>query len=163
MSRDSSSKLLSIVNSETPADVFLYVVTVKWEDLTYSRFVRNYEDIISRGNTFTASSFEIALPEEPLDTIPTIKFRFGVSEKVPLQRLITATQLPELTLEVVLASNPDIVEVGPFTFDMRGFSINGVIVDVEAGFEPFLDLSVPQLKYTPMLFPGLFEHVRGDD
>lgn len=163
MSRSSSNKLLSIVNSDTPNDIFLFLVEVDWKDGTFSRYVKNYENITSRFNVYEAASFEITLPEEPDGNIPTVNFTFGVNEYNALSKLRTATQTPELKLEVVLATDPNIVEIGPFTFDMKGFNISGNAVRVEAGFEPLLDLVVPQIKYTPTLFPGLFEQVRGEN
>jgi hypothetical protein len=162
MSRDSSNKLLSIVNADTPNDVFLFLVSVQWEDGSYSRYVKNYEDIISRGNVYKAGSFSISLPEEPDGNIPTVKFSFNVTELQMLSKLRTDNEVPELTLEVALASDPNIVEVGPFVFDIKGFRVNGPSVEVEAGFEPLLELSVPQIKYSPLLFPGLYSHVRGE-
>lgn len=162
MSRDSSNKLLSIVNADSPNDIFLYLVTVAWEDGSYSRYVKNYESITSRGNVYSPSSFEISLPAEPDGNIPTINFSFGVDNYGALEKLRSSTKQADLTLEVVLASDPNTVEIGPFTFQIKGFSVTGNAVQVEAGFEPFLDLALPQIRYNPLLFPGLFEHVRGD-
>ncbi len=161
MSRDSSNKLLQIVNSETPTDVFLYLVSVKFADSTILRYVKNHVNVVSRGHTYVASNFNITLPEEVGDSLPSVNMEFSVNEYDSLARLIMSQKSPELTLEVVLASDPSVVENGPFSFEIRGFSAAGNSVKLEAGFEPFLDLSIPQMKYTPTLFPGLFQHVRG--
>lgn len=165
MSRGSSNKLLSIVNAETPNDIFLHLVTVEWPDNTVNRFVKNAEPVNSRGETYQASSFEIQLPEEPEDTVPTLTFQFSVSDTQIIQKLRQSdgNALPILTLEVVLASDPNIVEMGPFTFEIRKYQNQGVAVAVEAGFEPILDFALPQLAYNPSVTPGLFKNVTSAD
>lgn len=157
MSRGSSNKFLTTIAEEQPDDIFLHLITVDWPDNTTNRYVKNYEDVISRGNTYSASSFNVTLPEEPSDSIPSVTFQFGVGERTIVRKLREADGRPILTLELVLASDPDIVEMGPFTFDVRRYNTQGVSVSVEAGFEPYLDFAVPQFRYSPQLFPGLFK------
>lgn len=158
--RDSSNKLLTIVSSETPNDVFLFLITIEYPNGVKERFVKNFEDVSSRQQTYRAASFEITMPEEPEDSVPTMNFAFSVAERDALRELRESTDLPMLTLEIVLSSDPNVVEVGPFVFDVRSFQVQGVSVRVEAGFEPMLDLAVPQMSYDPNLFPGLFKDVR---
>ena len=162
MSRGSSNKLLELVSSDTPNDIFLHLVTVFWPDNTEDRYVKNYEDVTSRGNNYQAASFNINLPAEPEDEVPTINLQFSIAERTIVRKLRESTTPPTLRLEVVLASDPDIVEVGPFDFDLRRFDSQGMNVSVEAGFEPILDLALPQLTYNPILFAGLFKSVRSD-
>ena len=159
MSRGVSNNLLEIVNSEETATAFLHLVTIFWKDGSVDRFVKNFKPIVSRGAFYQASSFSIALPEEPDDTIPTLRFQFSVSEKTILNKLRDESESPLVRLEVVLHQNTDIVEIGPFDFDVKDFQIQGASVIVEAGFEPILDLAIPQVSYTPNLFPGLFKNV----
>lgn len=157
--RGSSNKFLSIINSRTPNDVFLFLVTVTYPDNSVERFVKNYEPITSRGETYQPVSFEVNLPEEPEDSVPTVNFAFAVTETSALRKLRQSTDLPKLKLEMVLASDPDVVEMGPYEFSIRSFSVEGVAVNVEAGFFPILDLAIPQLTYNPILFRGLFKDV----
>jgi len=157
MSRGLRDSFLTLVNDETPNDIFLHLITVSWADNTYSRYVKNFEDVVSRGDTYKAGSFSIQLPEEPEDSIPTITVGFSATEEDIVHRIRNETSPPALKLELVLASDPDYVEVGPFDFDVRSVRVRGIEVNVEAGFEPILDLVIPQITYSPKAFPGLFK------
>ena len=159
MSRNSSEKLLGIVNKENPDDIFLHLVTIDWPDGSVDRYVKDNVDTTSRGNNYQAAAFNIQVPEEPEDSTPKLTFQFSLADRVIINKLRTATEPPILTLEIVLGSDPNIVEMGPFTFDLRKYQNQGVSVSVEAGFEPILDFAVPQITYSPTYFPGLFKAV----
>lgn len=163
MSRGSSNNFLNVVNADQPNDIFIHLVTVFWPDNSVDRYAKNYEPVTSRTNTYDASAFEINLPEEPTDSVPTIRMDFTASDRTVLRKLVEATESPLVRLEVVLASDTDIVEMGPFDFDVKEFQIQGPAVSVELGFEPILDLAIPQISYTPTLFPGLYSNVTAND
>ena len=163
MPRGASENLLSVANSEFPQDPFIHLVTVEWPDGETTRFAKNYEDIVSRGNTYSASAFRVKLPEEPEDSIPKITFEFSIAETELVEKLRLAPEPPTLSLEIVLGNDPDTVEMGPFKFDVRSFRGQGVGFEVEAGFEPVLDHAIPQISYTPVLFPGISKRITALD
>lgn len=156
--RGASQNFISIISENTPNDVFLHLVSVTWDDGEVSRWVKNYEGITSRGDYYTPSSFNVTLPSDPGDEIPTLNFSFALGDKITMRRLRNSTVRPTLRLEIVLASDPNIVELGPFDFDIRDFDMKGDAVVVKAGYEPLLDYEIPQLSYSPPMFPGLFSN-----
>lgn len=159
MSRGSSDNFLSVINNEYPNDIFIHLVTVFWPDGSTSYYAKNYEPVTSRGQSFQEAGFKINLPEEPTDSVPTLRMNFNIGERTLPNKLLDSVEPPLVRFEIVLASDPDIVELGPFDFDVREFEAQGTSVSVEVGFEPILDLSIPQIAYTPTLMPGLFKSV----
>lgn len=163
MSRGASETLLASVNSEFTNEAFIHLVTVFWDDNTEDRFAKNYEIVTSRGSEYGPSSFTINIPEEVSDDVPTLRMEFGLNESTIINKLNNSTNPPLVRFEIVLGSDPDVVELGPFDFDVREYQTQGASVTVEMGFEPILDLAVPQLTFTPAAFPGLFKDVSAGD
>ena len=158
MSRGSSNKFLQVINAEFTNDGLVRLVTVNWPDGTTDRFAKNYESVFSRGNLFKPGSFSAAIPEEPEDDVPSIEFSFSATETDIVQKLTNSVESPMIRLEIVLESDVDTVEAGPFDFGVNNFQVQGASVRVEAVFEPLLDLAVPQVTFTPTFFPGLFKN-----
>jgi hypothetical protein len=69
-----------------------------------------------------------------------------------VNRVITGT----VRLECVLESDPNVVEYGPFDWQMRESSYNAQQVTVALGYEDTLNQLVPGYLMTPSLFRGLF-------
>ena len=163
MSRGASETLLATVNSEFTNEAFIHLITVFWPDNTEDRFAKNHELVESRGSTFGAASFNINIPEEVDDDVPTLQLDFGLNETTLINKLNASTTPPLVRFEIVLGSDPNTVELGPFDFDVRQYQTQGPRVTVELGFEPVLDLAVPQLTFTPAAFPALFKDVSAGD
>ena len=87
---------------------------------------------------------------------------FPLTERAVFERLRGFNESPTLTLELLLGSDLDTVEHS-FVFDVRDYSAQGGTASVTLGFEPILDLSIPQLNYAPYIVPGLFSNISAAD
>lgn len=157
MSRALSSTARSALYEQTTDEVWLELVTIDHDDLSSSiRLVGNSEDIVSNGNTFTACGFPpIPLPSDGNDVVFVVE---NVSQTI-LQAVRSIVTPLTLTLEIVLASDPDTVEAGPFEFQSRKFTFNQRTIEFSLSYEPLLSEPFPAYTYTPIDYPGLFNAV----
>jgi hypothetical protein len=58
--------------------------------------------------------------------------------------------------ELVLASDPDAVEVGPFSYDVKSVNYNVQYVTMNLEFRDVMNDEFPGLSFTPENTPGLF-------
>lgn len=111
--------------------------------------------VTSRGNDYVFLPLEITLPQAD-DAAPRarITLRDVTREAMPLVRSVTSA--PAVTLELVLASAPNTVEMSVSGLSMRQINydretISAELVADNLALEPF-----PQHSFVPAHFPGLF-------
>lgn len=138
-------------------EVWLQLLTVEHDDIaTPIRLVCNTEDVVSRGDTYTAFPFEISIPATAQETVELVVdnvTRELIEEVRGIDTPLT------LTLEVVLASDPDTVEAGPFAFQSRAVEYDVQRMRFTLAYEPLLQEPFPAYTYTPIEYPGLFQAV----
>lgn len=157
MSRTLSPAAVQAITAQETGEVFLLLLTIDHPDLAQPiRVVRNGEDVTSRGNTYSACAFDVALPDERSDRPPRVQLVLDNVDRAITQALRPLTSPPTVTLEVVLASSPDTVEAGPYEFTVRNVVYDAHVVTAELAYEDVLNLRFPADRFTPNLFPGLF-------
>lgn len=112
--------------------------------------------VISRGTPYIFLPLEIKLPsdEDGAAANAQVVIHNVTRQLTPALRQLTSP--PNVTIEVILASNPNSVEVSFTGFKLNGFTYNSetvsgsLIVDQNTG-EPF-----PRHSFTPNNFPALF-------
>lgn len=136
---------------------FLVLVTfTDPTDGTKYRVVMNTEDVVSRGNTFTACYFEFVMPPDD-DEAPK-----GVSLSVDnvdlgLVGMLRAVTVPIACLiEVVITETPDTVEIALTDLLMREVEWNESTITGKLISDDPLNLQYPGNIYEPRTFPGMF-------
>lgn len=130
------------------------------DEISYDTYTTNDEDIlygvISRSEKYLYIPMQITLPDESDGKAPraTITFHNITGHLTPLIRTISSP-IP-IKIEIILASNPDEVEVSFAELYIMAVSYNkdqvvGEISTMAVDREPF-----PQHNFTPLYFPGLF-------
>jgi len=138
-------------------EVWLQLLTVEHSAIvTPIRIVANTEDVVSRGDTYTAFPFEISIPATSAESVELVVD--NVSRELIEEVRSIDTPLT-LTLEVVLASHPDTVEAGPFAFQSRAVEYDVQRMRFTLAYEPLLSEPFPAYVYTPIEYPGLFQAV----
>ncbi len=107
------------------------------------------------GEPFIHFPFRVTLPDDTEEAVRATLEIDNVDRQI-VQAVRSISSPPTVTLEVVLASTPDVVEAGPFVFELQGARYDAAVVRGELAFEPILDLAVPGDVMSPGLFPGLF-------
>lgn len=138
-------------------EVWLQLLTIEHDDIGIPiRLVANTEDIVSDGNTFTAFPFELAIPATAQESVELIVD--NVTRELIEEVRAIDTPL-DITLEIVLASDPDTVEAGPFVFQSRSVEYDVSRMRFTLAYEPILNEPFPAYDYTPIDYPGLFQAV----
>lgn len=160
MSRDLDQAILDVIYSDGSTDPVLQLVQVKSGDGTVvGRFVENGVDIISNGQTFSASAISVRMPT---DTDAEVAVASIVVENVShtiVADLRQETGVPTIVVSHVLASAPDDEFYGPWEFDVVNTSVTAQAIRAELRFDDLLNEPFPVGGFTPNNFPMLFSAV----
>lgn len=118
--------------------------------------VSNTEDIISNGNTFVAFPMRIVLPEDNSETDKRIRISFDNISRFLIDSLRSITDPIDITYQIVLASNPNIIEIEITDLQLRNITSNVNTIEGTLALDDFLRTELSSEKYTPSNFPGLF-------
>lgn len=110
-------------------------------------------------NVFQRSSFKLTLPEDTDEGSPEATINFDAADMQIIRALRSADERINVTLWVVLASDPNTAEFGPVNYESTEFNVSGSSVSLKVQVEPILDVEIPSHRFTPNLFPGLWEAI----
>ncbi len=155
--RNLSPVLQRALYAESTTEVVLLLLTIAHPNLvTPIRVVNNLEPITSQGYTWAAFPFEISLPAESDDQIPVMTLRIDNVDRQIVTAVRNLQGAPDITVDIVVASQPDVVEATFVGFKLKNVSYDNLVVEGEMRLEEFLSEPYPQHRFTPHLFPGLF-------
>jgi hypothetical protein len=138
-------------------EVFLILLTISAAGLDPPiRVVNDRSGLVSRGATFVAFPFEIALPADDADTLSTVQLRIDNVDRAIVAALRQLTAPPTVTIEVVRAAEPDVIEAGPFAMQLLTADYDALVVTGTLSFEDVLNARFPADDFAPADFPGLF-------
>jgi hypothetical protein len=152
----SATARVALTAQETD-QVFLMLLTIDpGNGEAPTRVVNDFASLSSRGQTYLAFPFEVDLPGDDAETLRRVRLRIDNVHRdlVPMLRGIAAP--PRVTLEVVRAAEPDIVEAGPFDLKFVSVGYNAQVIEVDLGAEDILNQRFPAGDYSPADYPGLF-------
>ncbi len=157
MSRDITITAKQAIYSQQTSEVFLVLLTIDHADLGAPiRVVNNTVDIVSNGNTFIGFPFFIDMPQERDDQLARVTLTIDNVDRQIVTAVRSLTSAPSVVMEIVLASDPDTIEAGPFSFTMRDVRYDSLVVEGELSFEDVLNEPYPGDSFTPATHPGLF-------
>ena len=157
MRQVSQRALQAMLAQETP-EVFLCCLTIAHPSLADPlRLVSNTEPLERAAGTYQPYPFKIHLADQRDDEIPQGQVSVDNVDLAVNEQLRTLSGMPTVTLEVVLASQPDTVEAGPFEFNLQSITSTAETIDGTLGFEDdVFAQQVPGQNYLPSNSPGLF-------
>lgn len=150
---DTFVTLLTITSPElaTPirvADNFITRLSETADDILYG--------LVSRGNNYIFLPLDISLPTEDHAAATRASVSIQDATKIVLPHLRQLITAPAVTLELVLKSTPDVVEVSFTGLKMRSISYNASSITGELGVEDNSLEPFPQHTITPAYFPAAF-------
>lgn len=155
--RSMSATATEAVLKQYTDQVFLWLLEIDHDDLDDTlRFVNSREDIVSNGNNYIAFPFEITLPSDDGETISGVQLSISNVDRLITETIRGLATPAEVTSKIILASDPDYAEAGPFTMTMKSVTYNALTVTGTLSQENILDLAYPGYTFTPSGFPGLF-------
>lgn len=155
MSNDLSEELKAEIFSQESGDPFLTLITLEHEDFT-ARLVNNSVDIVSRENTYTAFPMRITLPTDDGETVRDFTIEFDNVSLDLIQNMRSVTTPIGVTIEMVLASLPDVVQMSHEDLLIRSISYNAKTISAKIALDNFLSVAMTSERYNPTNFPGMF-------
>lgn len=153
-----SSNFIEAVVSQNTDEVFLFLLTLDHEDLEAPiRVVNNVENITSNGNVYTAFPFDLILPQDDGDTLPQVIISLSNVDLSLVDEIRSLTGALTVTLEVVLASSPNTIEMSIDGMQTISIQYDAQKIEATCQVEDTLNLVFPNDAYLPFNFPGLFQ------
>lgn len=158
MPRQLSPVMARAILAQRTTEVPLACVTITHPAMETVRVVNNNEPLRRAGGLYLQAPMEPQFPGDGDSASPTVQLRIDNVDREVCRRVRSLpAPRPKCTLELVLASSPNIVEMGPFDFSVLGADYDVMVLELALGYEEdFLNQGVPAQTYTPSNSPGLF-------
>jgi hypothetical protein len=142
-------------NAISSSVAWLTLLTFTLPDRDPLRVVNNTLDVVSRGNTFLACGFEIILPVDDGDTMPTVKLTIPNADREIVEWIRGFATAPTLMMEIILSNSPDVVERSIDWMRLADVTYDALQVTGTLAVENVLSAGFPGEKYSPVRFPAL--------
>ena len=119
------------------------------------RVASDNQDVIHQGWTFIGYPFEVELPPESPDRPMIARVRIDNTERLIVNEVRNITEPPSVTLKVVLADQPDVIEVDYAGMRLRNVTWDAGEISGDLVYEDILSEPVCE-QMTPARFPGMF-------
>jgi hypothetical protein len=154
--RNLSFKAIQSMQATNTTEVWLMLLTIYHHSLSIPIYlVNNNENIVSRGNTYIGLPFEVDLPNEDQDAPGAASLTVDNVDRVIVDAIRAMDVPPTITLEVILASTADNVEIAFYDLVLRNVTYDATTVKGSLQWEDIL-VEPLALTMTPARFPGMF-------
>lgn len=154
--RQLSNALLAELFGQDSNDPFLTLLTITHPSFSTIRLVNNTVDIVSRGNTFVAFPFRLILPPDDGETQRDFQLEVDNTTLELMSQIRSVTTPMEVDIEMILASDPDTVQMSAVTLKTRSAGYSNSSLKIPLYLDNFLNTELPSEKYEPTNFPGIF-------
>jgi len=138
-------------------EVFLVLLTIDHDSLSQPiRVVNNLEPITSRGEEYVAFPFAPILPFDKEEAPPQAQLAIDNVSREIGQAVRQMTGPARVTLEVIMASAPDTVEMTWSSFLLRNVVFDVAAVQGQLMVEDLTREPYPARRFNPGSFPGIF-------
>ena len=129
-----------------------------YDDNVELRAVNNLEDVISRGNTYTAFPFSLVLPPDdgPRQQSLSLSFANVGRELMQLVREYAPGKNPKVKLELIESNRPDDVEKLIDFLEVSSVSFDALALTFELSPSSIFARKTCSGTYNQAEFPGLF-------
>jgi hypothetical protein len=157
MSRPLSLAARHALTASETDDVFLILLTIASAEMAVPiRVVNDRANLTSRGSDFIAFPFDLVLPADDGETLSQVQLRIDNVDREIVAALRQLTTPPDVTMEVVRAAEPDVIEAGPFAMQLVAADYTALVVTGTLAFEDVLNARFPGDDFAPASHPGLF-------
>lgn len=157
MSRDVSSVFKQALFSQGTDEVFLVLLSISHSGLAEDiHLVNNKVAITSNGVVYEPFAFGVDLPGDEEGRVDTAYLVVDNTDRRIVQALRSINDAPDISISVILASDPDEIEIGPFLFRLRNVLFDRDHVRGQLYYQERLTKEVPRDRMTPRGFPGMY-------
>ena len=112
---------------------------------------------ISRGKTFYFRPLTLRLPSDIADRPPRMQLMVENVTGDMVAFAASMIQRGTCDLDIVVASDPNTVQIPFPILDIRGYSRNSNVITFDIGMDAAEDEPIPAAIFSPAGFPGAFE------
>lgn len=147
----------SMINNPVTGEIPITLVTLSHPDMVAPvRLAANTEDVVSNGNTFGASAFTIAMPDDVERHNGAMRFELYDIDSSLLAQFRAVNDAIIAEVSWVLASDPDTVHEGPYTAEIRALSARFGMISGALTLYPVLEETANAvITFNTRDFPGL--------
>ena len=95
-------------------------------------------------------------PEASATQLPMSTLKIDNVSREIIEEIRSLSSPPTVTISIVLHSDPDTVEAGPWEFKLLNATYDANIIQGSLGFEDILNELFPYGTFNPKDFPALF-------
>lgn len=164
--RQLSNAAKQAVYSQETSEVFIILLTITSPDFlepirissdsTELLPLANVRGTLSRDEEYVYLPFAIELPQQDETGVARAKISIDNIDRRMVQAVRTATSALSITVEIVLASSPDVLEMSVEDFRMERISYDALTISGDLSVEHFDLEPYSKLRFTPSNFPGMF-------
>lgn len=153
-----TSTFVEAVNAQETGEVFLVLLTIDEDGLSSPiRVTSDSVTTTSNGDDYVPFPFEIELPEDTDEMSSTLaRLRIDAVDRRVIEAIRSISGVPTVEIKIVLASDPDTVEVSWPVFSLSNVRYGDTKVEGDLTLEVLDQEPYPGNKMDPGLFPGLF-------
>ncbi len=161
MARNTSTLFKTMVNAQETGEVLLALVIIDHPSIVGGplRVVQDLQDLTSNGNVYTAFPFQVTMPadtdEGPAKVMLTLD---NIDRQMTVAiRSISPDSSPSVTIQLVVASTPDVVEIEMAGLTLRNITGDAFTIEGELRMDEEDLIAFPEGAFTPQHFPGVFK------
>jgi hypothetical protein len=156
--REVSATALQAMLAQATPEVFVPCLKIDHESFANPILLAfNTEALARAAGSYMPYAFQIDLPGQHEDSLPQVKVTVDNVDLQVNDAIRTLVGPPTVTMDVVLASSPDVVEIGPFEYSLQSATANADTIQGVLGFEDdIFSQQVPGQSYQPSNSAGLF-------
>ena len=157
MSRDTSLTFRQAIHAQETSEAFLVLIEIDHDSLSEPiRLSSDAVNTVSNGNTYVAYPFDLVLPDDPEEGVSKGRLIIDNVHRDIIQFVRNLPSAPKVTIRIVLASNPDVIEAEFPNFELVNIQYDALTVSGDLSIRSFMSEPYPGDSFTPSLFPGLF-------
>jgi len=158
MSRQVSATMLQAMLAQSTTEIPLTVIKITHASLASPMLFVNDKISLDRSDgTYLPAAFEFRLPDDQQDNIPRGQIVLDNVDRQIIQAVRPLQSAPEIEVNIVLASQPNTVEVGPMRFKLKQFEYDATTMKGTVAYdEDFLNQNIPKDMFSPRTTPGIF-------
>lgn len=167
MARTISTTLRGAMNAEETSQVPIILLTIDHDDLAEPFYLSSDPTTrldgdapsygtVSRGETYLFVPFSLVLPDDKTDAPPAAQISIDNVDRALIPILRSTSTPARVTIEVVLASAPNVVEMAFAEMDLVAADYNADSITITLQQNALQTEPFPADVISPSNFPGLF-------
>ena len=157
MSRTLSAAAQASINARETGEVWVGMIELTHADFSAPiRLATDSVDVTHNGDVYQAFPFDITLPDEEDEGVPVVNWMALNASQELTAEFRSVTGPIDGSVFWVLASSPNVIEVGPMELQLRSFEYDAEKMAGSLVIEPVLDAVFGSMAMDNTNAPGLF-------